>query len=64
MYKLKQIEAALRLLDQYDGQLSKTERELNINRKTLQRWRDKRKKVDLFLKEIENHGPVYYFPRK
>ena len=44
MYKLKQIEAALRLLDQYDGQLSKTERELNINRKTLQRWRDKRRK--------------------
>ena len=44
MYKLKQIEAALRLLDQYDGELSKTERELNINRKTLQRWRDKRRK--------------------
>ena len=30
MYKLKQIEAALRLLDQYDGQLSKTAREPNI----------------------------------
>ena len=44
MYKLKQIEAALRLLDQYDGKLSKTERELNINRKTLQRWRDKKRK--------------------
>ena len=38
MYKLKQIEAALKLLDQYDGQLSKTARELNIKRKTLQSW--------------------------
>ena len=44
MCKLKQIVETLRLVDQYDGQLSKTERELNINRKTLQRWRDKRRK--------------------
>ena len=35
MYKLEQIEAALKLLDQYDGQLSKTARKLNIKRITL-----------------------------
>ena len=50
MYKLKQIEAALRLLDQYDGQLSKTARELNINRRTLQSWREKRRKNEPLLK--------------
>ena len=30
MYKLKQIEEALELLDRYDGQLSKTARELGV----------------------------------
>ncbi|MGP1414148.1 MAG: transposase [Bacillales bacterium] len=50
MYKLKQIEAALELLDRYDGQLSKASRELGINRRTLQSWRDKRKRKEPLLK--------------
>ena len=54
MYKLKQIEAALRLLDQYDGQLSKTARELNINRRTLLSWREKRRRNEPLLKRNRN----------
>ena len=54
MYTLKQIEAALKLLDQYDGQLSKTARELNINRRTLLSWRDKRRKNEPLLKRNRN----------
>ena len=50
MYKLKQIEEALELLDRYDGQLSKAARELGINRRTLQSWRDKRKMKEPLLK--------------
>lgn len=50
MYKLKDIEAALQLLDKYDGQLSKTARELGINRYTLRSWRDKRKHNEPLLK--------------
>lgn len=50
MYKLKQIEEALELLDRYDGQLSKAARELGINRRTLQSWRDKRKRKEPLLK--------------
>ncbi|MDD7615743.1 MAG: IS3 family transposase [bacterium] len=54
MYTLKQIEAALKLLDQYDGQLSKTARELNINRRTLLSWRDKRRRNEPLLKRNRN----------
>ena len=72
MYTLKQIEAALKLLDQYDGQLGKTARELNINRSTLQSWRDKRKRNEPLLKrnrrpwskwtkEQKNEAIEYYF---
>ena len=43
MHKIEFIESALLLLDKYDGQLSKTARELKINPRTLQSWRDKRK---------------------
>ena len=50
MYKLKQIEEALELLDRYDGQLSKTARELGIKRRTLQSWQDKRKRKVPLLK--------------
>lgn len=50
MYSLKQIETALKLLDQYDGQLSKTARELNIKIRTLQSWRDKRRRNEPLLK--------------
>ena len=35
MHKLEKIEKALNLLDTYDGQLSKTARELGISRYTL-----------------------------
>ena len=54
MYTLKQIEAALKLLDQYDGQLSKTARELNINRRTLLSWREKRRRNEPPLKRNRN----------
>lgn len=49
MYKLQEIEEALKLLDQYDGQLYKTARVLGINRYTLKSWRDKRRKVEPML---------------
>ena len=54
MYKLKEIEAALELLDKYDGQLSKTARELGINRYTLRSRRDKRKQNIPLLKRNRN----------
>ena len=47
MRKIEEIEKTLNLLDTYDGQLSKTARELGINRYTLRSWRDKRKKENL-----------------
>lgn len=50
MYKLKQIEEALELLDRYDGQLSKAARDLGINRRTLKSWQDKRKRKEPLLK--------------
>ena len=34
MYKLKEIEAALALLEKYDGQVTKTARELGIKPRT------------------------------
>ena len=43
MHKIEEIEKALKLLDAYDGQLSKTARALGINRYTLRLWRDKRR---------------------
>ena len=49
MYKLKEIEVELKLLNQYDGQLSKTARELGINSYTLRYWRDKRRKGEPLL---------------
>ncbi len=63
MYKLKQNEAALRLLDQYDGQLSKIARELNINRRTLQSYRQKRnrKPWSKWTKEEMYEAIEYYF---
>ena len=45
MHRIDEIEKALNLLNNYDGQLSKTARALGINRYTLRSWRDKRKKV-------------------
>ena len=72
MHKLKEIEAALELLDKYDGQLSKTARELGINRYTLRSWRDKRKqniplikrnrnKQSKWTKDQRNEVVEYYF---
>lgn len=54
MHKLKEIEAALDLLEKYDGQLTKTARELGINRYTLRSWRDKKKKNLPLLKKTRN----------
>ena len=71
MCKLKQIVETLRLLDQYDGQLSKTARELTINRRTLQSLRNKRKNKLLlkrsitprskWIKEQKYEAVEYYF---
>ena len=47
MHKIEEIEKALKLLNAYDGQLSKTARVLGINRYTLRLWRGKRKKKNL-----------------
>lgn len=47
--KLEEIEEALNLLDQYNGQLFKTARVLRINRYTLRSWRDKRRKGEPLL---------------
>ena len=55
MHKLIQIEKALKLLDQYDGQLAKTSRELGISKHTLRSWWDKRKKNEPLLKGRESH---------
>ena len=41
---MKEIEIALALLDQYDGQVVKTARELGINSRTLRSWKNKRSK--------------------
>ena len=47
MHKIEEIEKALKLLDTYDGQLSKTAKALGINLYILRSWRDKRKKENL-----------------
>lgn len=54
MYKLKEIEEELKLLEQYDRQLSITARALGINRYTLRSWRDKRRKGEPLLLETRN----------
>ncbi len=51
MHKIEEIEKALNLLDIYDGQLSKTARELGINRYTLRSWRDKKRRTFNFKHE-------------
>ena len=54
MHKIEEIEKALKLLDAYDGQLSKTARALGINRYTLRLWRDKRKKGEPLILKTRN----------
>ena len=54
MYKLKEIKAALTLLDKYDGQVTKTARELGIKPRTLRSWMDKRSKNIPLLKSTRN----------
>ena len=54
MYKLKEIKAALALLDKYDGQVTKTARELGIKPRTLRSWMDKRSKNIPLLKSTRN----------
>ena len=54
MHKIDEIKKALNLLDTYDGQLSKTARELGINRSTLRSWRDKRKKGEPLISRTRN----------
>ena len=54
MHKLKEIEAALALLDQYDGQIRKTARTLGINCNTLRSWKEKRSKNIPLLRKTRN----------
>lgn len=54
MYKIKEIETALDLLDKYDGQLSKTARELDVNRYTLRSWRDRKRKGEPLIRTKRN----------
>ena len=54
MYKLKEIKAALALLDKYDGQVTKTARESGIKPRTLRSWMDKRSKNIPLLKSTRN----------
>ena len=54
MHKLKEIEAALALLDQYDGQIRKTARTLGINCNTLRSWKEKRSKNIRLLRKTRN----------